>query len=127
MKMKPGGSILAYVLKGKPVLALSGNPGAAVLGLLRVGSPCIRKLSGRSNVMPEACKVFLKSALKNPTPRLRVIRGRLEVEDGKAWFVENDGQGGGDISSLARCDLLCEIPGGTPPLPADTLVKAYRI
>ncbi|MDR1797465.1 MAG: molybdopterin molybdotransferase MoeA [Clostridiales Family XIII bacterium] len=127
MKMKPGGSILAYTLGGKLVLALSGNPGAAVLGLLRVGLPYVRKLSGRTDVMPEECHVYLKKAQKKENPRLRVVRGYLEVEGGKAWFVENEGQGGGDISSFVRCDLLCEIPEGTPPLPAGALVKAYRI
>jgi molybdopterin molybdotransferase len=127
MKMKPGGSILAYTLGGKLVLALSGNPGAAVLGLLRVGLPYIRKLAGRADVMPEACEVHLKKAMNKPNMRLRVVRGYLEVEDGKAWFVENEGQGGGDISSFVKCDLLAEIPEGSPPLETGALVKVYRL
>ncbi|MDR3305640.1 MAG: molybdopterin molybdotransferase MoeA [Clostridiales Family XIII bacterium] len=127
MRMKPGGSILAYRLEGKLVLALSGNPGAAVLGLLRIGLPYLRKLCGRRDVLPEICEVYLKKALKKESPRLRVIRGRLEIEGGKAWFAFEDGQGGGDISSLLQCDLLAEIPAGSPPLPKGSLVKAYRL
>jgi len=127
IRMKPGGSILAYTIGGKPVLALSGNPGAAVLGLLRLGLPFLRKLSGRTDFEPETCEVYLRKEMKKDNPRLRLVRGYLEIEDGKAWFVENEGQGGGDISSLLHCDLLCEIPENSPPLPAGSLVKAYRL
>ncbi|MDR0874978.1 MAG: molybdopterin molybdotransferase MoeA [Clostridiales Family XIII bacterium] len=127
VRMKPGGSLLAYRLDGKLVLSLSGNPGAAALGLLRLGLPYIRKLCGRTDVLHETCRVHLHTAMKKETPRLRVLRGYLELRDGEAWFVENEGQGGGDISSLLRCDLLAEIPGGSPPLPEGALVTAYRI
>ena len=127
IKMKPGGSILAYKLKNKLILSLSGNPGAAILGLLRIGLPHIRKLCGRSDVFPEECQVHLKNEMKKNNPRTRVLRGYLLIEEGKAWFVENSGQGGGDISSLINCDLLAEIPEGSPPLPAGSLVKAYII
>jgi molybdopterin molybdotransferase len=127
VRMKPGGSLLAYQLDGKLVLSLSGNPGAAALGLLRLGLPYIRKLCGRSDVLHETCRVRLNTSTKKETPRLRVLRGYLELRDGEAWFVENAGQGGGDISSLQRCDLLAEIPEGSPPLPKGALVTAYRI
>jgi molybdopterin molybdotransferase len=127
VRMRPGGSLLAYRLDGKLVLSLSGNPGAAALGLLRLGLPYIRKLCGRSDVLHETCLVHLQNATKKETPRLRVLRGYLELRDGEAWFVENAGQGGGDISSLQRCDLLAEIPEGSPPLPKGALVTAYRI
>ena len=127
IRMKPGGSILAYVLNNKPILALSGNPGAAVLGLLRLGLPFLRKLSGRADFALETCEVYLRKGTIKENPRLRLIRGYLEIEEGKAWFVENEGQGGGDISSLINCDLLCEIPEGSPQLPAGSLVKAYRL
>jgi molybdopterin molybdotransferase len=37
LPMKPGGSMLAAVKDGKVLLSLSGNPGAAVDGLLKIG------------------------------------------------------------------------------------------
>ena len=127
IRMRPGGSLLAYTLGGKLVLALSGNPGAAVLGLLLLGSPCIKKRRGLSDVGPEECTVRLANAIKKGSPRKRIIRGSLKIEDGEALFVENAGQGGGDISSLVSCDLLAEIPEGSPPLPAGAPVKAYKV
>jgi len=127
VRMRPGGSLLAYVLNGKLVLALSGNPGAAVLGLLLMGLPFINKLRGLSDVLPEECVVRLAEDIKKKSPRKRIMRGYLKIQDGEALFVENTGQGGGDISSLIRCDLMVEIPEGSPPLPAGTRVKAYRV
>ena len=127
IKMRPGGSLLAYVLDGKLVLSLSGNPGAAILGLLRLGLPYIRKLCGRADVMPESCRVRLAEEMTKKSAVPRVVRGYLDIRDGEAWFVENDGQGGGDISSFIRCDLLAEIPEDSALLPKGSLITAYRI
>ena len=127
IRIRPGGSLLAYTLGGKLVLALSGNPGAAVLGLLLLGLPCIKKRRGLTDIMPEECFVKLASDIKKSSPRKRIMRGFLKIEGGEAFFVENTGQGGGDISSLVGCDLLAEIPEGSPPLKAGTNIKAYRI
>ena len=127
INMRPGGSLLAYTLGGKLVIALSGNPGAAVLGLLLFGYPCIKKRSGLQETEPEMCVVRLANELKKTNPRKRIMRGYLRITDGEAWFVENAGQGGGDISSLVNCDLLAEIPEGSPPLPAGSYIKAFRI
>jgi molybdopterin molybdotransferase len=127
VRMRPGGSLLAYMLGGKLILALSGNPGAAVLGLMLLGLPCIKKRRGLSNVLPEECIVRLANDLRKGSPKMRIMRGYLKIKDGEAFFIENAGQGGGDISSLIGCDLLAEIPEGSPPLPAGTRIKAYMV
>lgn len=125
--MKPGGAVMAATHGGKVILSLSGNPGAAVLGLLRIGLPYIRRLCGRADIMPEEITVTLKKPVKKASPRMRMLRGRLEICDGKAVFNESDGQGNGSVSSLVGCDLLGEVPPGSPPLPAGAEIKAYRV
>lgn len=125
--MKPGGSMMAAVKDGKLILGLSGNPGAAVIGLFRIARPYIRKLCGRTDLIPSAIDVFLKEPLKKPSPKRRLLRGRLEYSGGKAYFAENEGQGNGAVYSLLGCDLLGEIEAGSPPLPEGTMIKAYRI
>lgn len=125
--MKPGGSIMAAVKDGKLILGLSGNPGAAVLSLLRIACPYIRKLCGRADLSLPVIDAFLKEPLKKASPKQRIVRGRLEIIDGKAYFAENEGQGNGAVSSLVGCDLLGEIEAGSPPLPAGTKIKAYRL
>lgn len=127
INMKPGGAIMAAVRDGKVILGLSGNPGAAILGLLRIALPYISKLCGRTDLYPTVVEVLLKEPLTKPSPKLRLIRGRLEIQGGAAYFEENEGQGNGAVSSLVGCDLLGEIPAGSPPLPAGTKIKAYRL
>ena len=125
--MKPGGSIVASEKDGKLILGLSGNPGAAALGLFRIAMPYILKLCGRSDLMPDPVEVLLKQPLNKKSPNRRLLRGRLEIDNGQAFFVENPGQGNGTFSSLVNCDLIGEVPAGSPPLPAGTKIKAYRI
>lgn len=127
LDFKPGGSMMSGVRDGKVFLGLSGNPGAAAIGLMRIGAPYIRKLCGRGDIYYEAINVRLKKAVKKPSPKMRFLRGYLEVTDGQAYFVENLSQGNGSVSSLLNCDLLGEIPKGAPALEAGTFIKAYRV
>lgn len=126
-QMKPGGSMMAAISGGKLILSLSGNPGAAVLGLLKVGMPYVRQLCGLRDTLPETVTARLTKPLKKASPGLRLLRGRLERRDENVWFTENDSQGNGSVSSLQGCDLLAEIPAGSPPLPAGTVVRAFRV
>ncbi|MCL2226308.1 MAG: molybdopterin molybdotransferase MoeA [Oscillospiraceae bacterium] len=125
--MRPGGSILAAVCDGKLILGLSGNPAAAVIGLLRIGMPYIKKLCGRADCFFPEISVALRDALGKDSPKMRILRGFLEVENGVAYFAQSGSQGSEAVSSLAKCDLLGEIPPGSPPLPAGAIIKAYRI
>jgi molybdopterin molybdotransferase len=125
--MRPGGAILAAVKDGKVVLGLSGNPAAAVIGLLRIGMPYIKKLCGRTDCFFPEINVALRDPLKKSSPKLRMLRGTLTIADANAYFVESGSQGSEATSSLAGCDLLGEIPQGSPPLPAGTIIKALRL
>ncbi len=124
---KPGGAMCAAVLNGKLILCLSGNPGAAVIGLLRVGLPYVRKLCGRRECMPERVNVTFKESFGKFSPKLRLVRGRLEVSDGAAYFVHSDGQANGTVSSLMGCDLLAEIPAGTGRVQSGAMVSAIKV
>jgi molybdopterin molybdotransferase len=125
--MKPGGSGLAAVYRGKLILGLSGNPAAAVVSLLIQAMPFVRKLTGRREVLPEKVRVRTLNDFPKSSPNRRFVRGRLVIEDGAAGFFAMDGQGNGILSSLVGCDLIGEIPAGSPPLPAGTLIDAYRV
>ena len=126
-QIKPGGAAVAAVLDGKLILSLSGNPGGAIMFLLRCAMPYIRKLCGRSSCFPESIEVYLKHRFDKLSERSRLLRGQLEIIDGKAYFAEYGAQGGGDISSFVVADLLAEIAADSAPLPAGTLVKAWRL
>ena len=125
--IKPGGAVAAAVLDGKLLLALPGNPGGAIMFLLRCAMPYIRKLCGQAVHFPEPIDVYLKKPFDKLSERSRMLRGYLEIIGGKAYFTEQGPQGGADISSYTDADLLAEIPADSAPLPAGVLVKAWRI
>lgn len=125
LSMKPGGAMLAAVKDGKVILCLSGNPGAAMLGLMRVALPFLLRLCGRSDCELRETVVKLKEPLDKESVRTRILRGRLSVENGEAWLTRSETQGPGDLSSLLGCDILGEIPAGSGPVESDTPIKAY--
>ena len=125
--LRPGGAMLAAVKDGKVLLSLSGNPAAAVIGLLRVAAPYLKKLCGRSECFFPEVDVELCEPFKKSSPKTRVLRGKLEISGGRAYFRESSSQGSEAVSALVGCDLLGEIPMGSEPLPAGTMIKAYRI
>ena len=127
LAMKPGGSVVAAEKDGKLILSLSGNPGAAVITLLRVASAYVKRLCGRKDTGLEAMELVMKEPFKKKSPQQRLIRGQLSVENGVAYFVPRDGQGNGVISSLIGCDVLAEVPAGSPPIQAGECVRAYKV
>ena len=127
--MKPGGAIVAAVRDGKVIVSLSGNPAAAVIGLLTVAMPYIKKLCGRRECFFPEVDVKLKEPfLKAGGDKLRILRGRLEIIDAEAYFTaENLGQESEKISTLTGCDLLGILPRGQGPLGRGAIIKAYRV
>jgi len=125
--LRPGGAILVSVKDGKVILGLSGHPSAAVIGLLRIGMPYIKKLCGMADCFFPEISVALSEPLNKASSEPRLLRGRLEIVDSQAFFVERRNRDGEASSFAAVCDLLGEIPAGSPPLPAGTIIKAYCI
>lgn len=125
LAMKPGGAMIAAVKDGKVILGLSGNPGAAMLGLMRIAQPFLRRLCGRRDHALSPITVRLREPLNKESYRLRLLRGHLLIEDGHAWLTRPETQGPGDLSSLLGCDLIGEIPAGSGPLEAGSLIDAY--
>jgi len=127
VNLRPGGAIVAAVKNDKLILGLSGNPGAAVTGLFRVAMPYIKKLCGRTDCFFPEIGVALKEPYKKESPKLRILRGRLEIIDSRAYFTEGSSQGSEAMSSFTGCDLFGEIPMGGSPLPAGAMIKAYYV
>lgn len=125
--MKPGGSLVVSKLKDKAVINLSGNPGAALLGLFRVCLPFLKKTLGRKEIYSPAFEALLKKPFDKENPRLRLLRGSLEFKDGKVYFVEDSNQGNGILSSFVGCKVFGEIPPGVNYLEAGQLIKVYDL
>lgn len=126
--MKPGGSIVVSRLFDKTVIGLSGNPGAAILGLYRVCFPYLKKLLGRKDLEFKTISLTLKYPVDKKSRRVRILRGNLEFDqNGKGYFVEKQDQGNGVLSSFINCDLLGEIPAGSNEVNSGEIIKCYKV
>lgn len=127
VNMKPGGAILASVKDGKLLLSLSGNPAAALMGLIVVARPYLKKLCGQSDTAPKYIRLPLKDALPKTSSVIRLLRGHLEIVDGAAMFCEHRGRGNGNLSSFEDCNLIGFIPPGDTMPAAGTIIDALWV
>lgn len=127
LPFKPGGAMLAAVKDGKVILGLSGNPGAAAVGLLAVGLPYLKKLCGRRVTQTETAEAVLAQPFGKASRGTRFLRGKAGYEHGKLVFESSENQRNGSVSSLQELGLLGEISAGTPPLPAGEKIKVFFV
>lgn len=126
VNMKPGGALIVSRWKNKLLINLSGNPAAALLSLLTVLRPALRAMSGAREE-----DVYLQLPVREAMPKtssaVRMLRGRLLIEGGQAWFLEHQGRGNGNIASFAGCELIGIVPGGSAPLEKGNRIRALRL
>ena len=127
LPFKPGGAMLAAVKDGKVILGLSGNPGAAAVGLLRVGLPYMKKLCGRKDIEFLEAEAVLAEAFPKPSKGTRILRGQAKIIDGKLVFHILDNQKNGAVSSMLDCNLLGEIPAGSAGISAGTKLRVFFV
>lgn len=125
--LKPGGASAYAIRDGKLLCGLSGNPASALTNFYAVVLPCLRKLRGLQEPRLTELTVTLAEDFRKKSPKTRLIRGILDLTDGTARMQTSKAQGNGVLHSLIGCDLLAEIPAGSPKLPAGTKLSAYLI
>lgn len=125
--MKPG-KACAYGKKGeKLVCALSGNPAAALTNLYAVAAPALGRLCGRRDCLPTEVTVTLEAAYPKPSPRTRLLRGRLHLNDGILRISLPDRQGNSVLSSAVGCSVIAVVPAGSGPLEAGAKLGGFLI
>ena len=126
VNMKPGGALMVSRKGEKMYLALSGNPAAAMMSLLTVLQPYLRKLSGAVIGNTE-----LELPLLNPMPKfstvVRMLRGQGTIRNGITYFEEHPGRGNGNIASFSHCNMIGIIPAGTGRLSAGTIIRVLKL
>ena len=126
VNIKPGGALLAAAKNGKLYLALSGNPAAALMSLLVVIQPFLRKLTGAKSCLEELYLPMKKGFGKTSSDG-RLLCGHLLLEDGKAFFVHHEGQSNNNLGAFAGCELIGLIPANAGPLPAGNVIQVLRL
>ncbi|BDZ47250.1 molybdopterin molybdotransferase MoeA [Naasia aerilata] len=107
--MRPGHPVLLAIgPSGRPLLALPGNPFAAMVALLSLGVPLLDGMLGRRTPSPVPAPAAVE--LENPGRGVRVLACRRSADG----VVPLPQQGPATLRGLAEADVLALVPiGGT--------------
>ena len=125
--LKPGGACAYGRKDGVLLCGLSGNPASAMTNFYAIALPALRKMAGHKEPRLREITVTLAGDFQKRSPKPRLLRGRLELGEGKVLFVQTGDQGNAVVSSLVGCEALAEVPAGSGPLPAGTALKGFVI
>jgi len=112
---KPGGPLGFWMLGGKPVFGIPGNPVAAMLMVEEYVRPALRRLMGFSALHRPMAEAVLEEgwtgkAGDHRTTFLRVVARR----ESDGWHARLTGpQGSAILSSMLHANALAVIPAGT--------------
>ena len=125
--MKPGGKCCFGWQGKKLACCLSGNPASAMTCFYAVVLPLLRKLSGQPEGRLPELTVPLGADYPKASHQTRLLRGRLTIVNDGLVFMLAPSQSNGALHSLADANALGEIPAGSPPMKAGTLIQISYI
>lgn len=124
VRMRPGQPCAFGVVRGVPLLALPGNPGAAFVTFHLLARPAIMRFLGLTPEIPSLVLARLRSSLQTRGGRDTYVRARLYATV-TGWEVDtNLRQSVGSVPALAVTDALVRTPANATDLPANALVEA---
>ncbi len=123
--MHPGKSVAGARVEGIPLLALSGNPGAAMTSWLVLGTPLLAHLN-HGVLYQEQIQGRLLSNFNKPTRETRYLRVRTHADAHGIGFDWDLAQQSDVLNSFRTADAFAIIPGGSPPLKPGTLLNGLR-
>lgn len=125
VRMKPGRPVTLAQVRRTPVIGLPGNPVSAYAIFLLMVSPLIRRLQGRTQILPPVLYGYLDSSREYFDHREEFLRVQATPKnDGRLQLIPHPKQGSAMISSLAWATGLARISADTPTKNGD-IVRYY--
>jgi molybdopterin molybdotransferase len=126
---KPGGPLGLWLLQGRLVFGIPGNPVAAMLVFEEYVRPVLRRMMGFSRLhRPQRMGVLDVPWRKNRADgHLHILRVMVRPMDGLLAVALTGPQGSGLLSSMMRANALALIPADTQALPAGAEVLLHLI
>ncbi|MFB9324894.1 molybdopterin molybdotransferase MoeA [Paenibacillus aurantiacus] len=123
--MRPGSPTSAGLVGGKPLIALSGNPGACYVGFELFARPVLKRLQGVSEAAarPRTTTATLTADFDKGSPHERFVRTRLFVKDGIQFADPLAFNKSSMMASLPDSDGFICIPAGPSGASAGSLVE----
>jgi molybdopterin molybdotransferase len=126
---KPGGPLGLWILDGKLVFGIPGNPVAAMLMFEEYVRPALRRMMGFRNLHRPCRPGFLTFDWKRSGDPRRTEFLRVVTSPGKEGpsVALTGPQGSGILSGMMRADALAVIPPGPEAIPAGGAVELHFI
>jgi len=98
-------------LEGKPVLILSGNPVAAVIGFEVFGRPMVCRLLGMEETEPRPMlKAVLARSITSALGRKTYVRVNVTLKEGEFYAEPVSAKGSGSISTMTQSNGYIVVP-----------------
>jgi len=111
--MRPGSPTFAAMLGDKPLLALSGNPGACFVGFELFGHPLLRHRLGDESPLPSTLTAELAQDIDKGSPHDRYVRCGLSFEAGRVLATPLGYGKSGMMASLPDTEGLIKVSSGS--------------
>jgi molybdopterin molybdotransferase len=108
--MRPGMPTGLAILHGKPIIMLSGNPVAAMIGLEIFGRPLLAKLLGSEDEQRPMVKARLTSRVASALGRRVFLRVHVVERDNEFFAEPIRIKGSGILSTLTKANGYVAIP-----------------
>jgi molybdopterin molybdotransferase len=123
VNMQPGKPMAFGTIGDIPLLALPGNPVAAMISFGLFGRPAIDRMMGRADWEWPSTTARLREGIRRKDGRRHYLRVRLcQGPEGLEAALTGD-QGSGILTSMVQADGLAVIPEDCDHLPAGSEVK----
>lgn len=119
INMKPGTPMLTAKIDDKLLIALSGNPFAALVTFELIARPVMSKLAGEKRMTYQYRVATLQNQFLKSSVRRRFIRGYYQ--EGKVTLSQQHESG--VLSTMTGCNCLVDIPAGTIGLQKDDSIQ----
>jgi molybdopterin molybdotransferase len=114
LDIKPGKPVIFGMVKDAAFVGLPGNPVSAFAGFCQLATPFIKKMQGRSKILPKTVSVKASFERLKTDSRREFARGRLlPGEDGQYCAEIYNNQSSGVLMSTTWADGFVVIPGNT--------------
>lgn len=109
--LRPAMPTAIAVLEGKPVIILSGNPVAAIIGFEVFGRPLIFRLLGMEKDEPRPLvKAFLVRRVSSVLGRKTYVRVHVTLKNGEFFAEPISTKGSGSISTMTQSNGYLVVP-----------------
>ena len=127
VNIKPGKPMAFGTIGDVPLLALPGNPVAAMISFGLFGRPAILKMLGHSSREWPSTTASLGEAIERKDGRRHYFRVKLRATSGGLVADLTGDQGSGILSSMVEADGIAVIPEDRRHLPAGETVQVLLL